>query len=67
MKVRYNLKVMIILLLVRNFTPADEGIMAGGWNIAEVARNTFDLEDKVVGTLGAGTYRLSGSTTTQAF
>ena len=27
-----------ILLLVRNFVPAHEQIMAGGWNVAEVAR-----------------------------
>ena len=28
--------------------------MAGDWNVAAVARNAFDLEGKVVGTLGAG-------------
>lgn len=28
--------------------------MAGGWNVAAVAKNAFDLEGKVVGTLGAG-------------
>jgi len=46
--------VMSILLLVRNYTPAHEQIMAGDWNVAAVARNAFDLEGKVVGTLGAG-------------
>jgi lactate dehydrogenase-like 2-hydroxyacid dehydrogenase len=45
---------MSILLLVRNFTPAHEQIRAGNWNVAEVARNAYDLEGKVVGTLGAG-------------
>lgn len=46
--------VMSILLLVRNYTPAHEQIIAGDWNVAAVARNSFDLEGKVVGTLGAG-------------
>jgi len=46
--------VMTILCLVRNFVPAHEQIMAGSWNVAEVARNAYDLEGKVVGTLGAG-------------
>ncbi|TRM69380.1 hypothetical protein BD626DRAFT_391884 [Schizophyllum amplum] len=46
--------VMSILLLVRNFTPAHEMIERGDWNVSEVARNAFDLENKVVGTLGAG-------------
>jgi formate dehydrogenase len=45
---------MTILLLVRNYTPAHEQIISGGWNVAQVAKNTFDLEGKVVGTLGAG-------------
>lgn len=43
-----------ILTLVRNYTPAHEQIMAGDWNVAAVAKNAFDLEGKVVGTLGAG-------------
>lgn len=38
---------MTILTLVRNFVPAHEQIMAGGWNVGDVARNTFDLEGKV--------------------
>jgi lactate dehydrogenase-like 2-hydroxyacid dehydrogenase len=46
--------IMSILLLVRNYTPAHEMIRAGNWNVAEVARNAYDLEGKVVGTLGAG-------------
>jgi len=46
--------VMSILLLVRNYTPAHEQIIGGDWNVAAVARNAFDLEGKVVGTLGAG-------------
>jgi D-isomer specific 2-hydroxyacid dehydrogenase, NAD binding domain len=45
---------MSILLLVRNFLPAHEMIERGDWKVADVARNAFDLEGKVVGTIGAG-------------
>ncbi|KAI0642499.1 NAD-dependent formate dehydrogenase [Trametes meyenii] len=45
---------MSILLLVRNFVPAHEQIERGDWQVSEVARNAFDLEGKVIGTLGAG-------------
>ena len=45
---------MDILLLVRNFVPAHEMIERGAWTVSEVARNAFDLEGKVVGTIGAG-------------
>lgn len=46
--------VMSILLLVRNFVPAHEMIERGDWMVSEVARNAYDLEGKVVGTIGAG-------------
>ncbi|KZS93925.1 NAD-dependent formate dehydrogenase [Sistotremastrum niveocremeum HHB9708] len=46
--------VMSILLLVRNFVPAHEMIERGDWQVSQVARNAFDLEGKVVGTIGAG-------------
>nr|BDI62034.1 NAD-dependent formate dehydrogenase [Trametes versicolor] len=46
--------IMSILLLVRNFVPAHEMIERGDWQVSEVARNAFDLEGKVVGTIGAG-------------
>ncbi|KAH9931085.1 NAD-dependent formate dehydrogenase [Epithele typhae] len=46
--------VMSILLLVRNFIPAHEMIERGDWMVSEVARDAFDLEGKVVGTIGAG-------------
>ncbi|RSH80810.1 formate dehydrogenase (NAD+) [Saitozyma podzolica] len=46
--------VMSILLLIRNYTPAHEQIVGGEWDVAPVARLSFDLEDKVVGTIGAG-------------
>ncbi|KAF8603542.1 NAD-dependent formate dehydrogenase [Ceratobasidium sp. AG-I] len=45
---------MNILLLVRNFTPAHEMIERGDWTVSDIARNAFDLEGKVVGTIGAG-------------
>ena len=46
--------VMSILLLVRNFVPAHEMIERGDWDVSSIARNAFDLEGKVVGTIGAG-------------
>ncbi len=45
---------MTILALVRNYTPAHEMIEAGDWNVARVAKNEYDLENKVVGTVGVG-------------
>ncbi|KAJ3735510.1 NAD-dependent formate dehydrogenase [Lentinula guzmanii] len=46
--------VMNILTLVRNFIPAHEMIERGDWQVSDVARNAFDLEGKVIGTIGAG-------------
>ncbi|KAJ8090379.1 formate dehydrogenase (NAD+) [Marasmius tenuissimus] len=46
--------VMSILLLVRNFVPAHEMIERGDWQVSDIARQAFDLEGKVVGTIGAG-------------
>ncbi|KAM9889891.1 hypothetical protein OXX79_011812 [Metschnikowia pulcherrima] len=45
---------MTILDLVRNFVPAHEQAVKGGWDIAAVAKDTYDLEGKVVATVGAG-------------
>jgi len=45
---------MNILLLVRNFVPAHEMSERGDWKVSDIARNAFDLEGKVIGTLGAG-------------
>jgi formate dehydrogenase len=45
---------MTILVLVRNFVPAHEQIQAGDWDVAAAAKNEFDLEDKVVGTVAVG-------------
>ncbi|WFD47892.1 formate dehydrogenase [Malassezia furfur] len=46
--------VMTILVLVRNFVPAHNQYVNGTWNVAEVAMNSYDVENKVVGTLGIG-------------
>ncbi|KAK4467069.1 formate dehydrogenase [Cladorrhinum samala] len=46
--------VMTILVLVRNFVPAHEQVEAGRWDVAEAAKNEFDLEGKVVGTVAVG-------------
>ena len=46
--------VMTILTLVRNFVPAHEMIQAGEWDVAAAAKNEFDLENKVVGTVAVG-------------
>lgn len=46
--------VMTILVLIRNFVPAHEQIERGDWNVAAVAKQEYDLENKVVGTVGVG-------------
>jgi len=46
--------VMMILTLVRNYMPANQQVSSGGWDVAEIAQDAYDLENKVVGTLGAG-------------
>ncbi|MCJ1462532.1 formate dehydrogenase (NAD+) [Pseudocyphellaria aurata] len=46
--------VMTILALVRNFVPAHEQIQAGDWDVAGAAKNEYDLENKVVGTVAVG-------------
>jgi formate dehydrogenase len=46
--------VMQILALVRNYLPAYEQVLAGGWDIAAIAARSHDLEDKTVGIVGMG-------------
>ncbi|KAI9719845.1 MAG: formate dehydrogenase (NAD+) [Chrysothrix sp. TS-e1954] len=46
--------VMTILNLVRNYTPSREMIGRGDWDVAAVAKNEYDLEDKTVGTVAVG-------------
>ncbi|PMB68843.1 Formate dehydrogenase [Beauveria bassiana] len=46
--------VMTILVLVRNFVPAHEQVARGDWDVAAVAKQEYDLENKVVGTVAVG-------------
>ncbi|KAK8929394.1 Formate dehydrogenase [Metarhizium anisopliae BRIP 53293] len=46
--------VMTILILIRNFVPAHEQVERGDWDVAAVAKQEYDLENKVVGTVGVG-------------
>ncbi|MGZ4390241.1 MAG: NAD-dependent formate dehydrogenase, partial [Gaiellaceae bacterium] len=46
--------VMLILSLVRNYLPSHEWAVRGGWNIADCASRSYDLEGMQVGTVGAG-------------
>ncbi|WP_240432641.1 NAD-dependent formate dehydrogenase [Rubrobacter indicoceani] len=46
--------VMQILALVRNFIPAYNDVVSGGWSIGEIAAKSHDLENKTVGIYGAG-------------
>lgn len=46
--------VMQILTLMRNYLPAYEDVVNGGWNIGEIASLSHDLEAKVVGIFGMG-------------
>ena len=46
--------VMMILALVRNYIPSYQTVIAGGWDIADCAARSYDLEGMQVGTVGAG-------------
>jgi formate dehydrogenase len=46
--------VMMILSLVRNYLPAHEWAVKGGWNIADCVEQSYDLEGMHVGTVAAG-------------
>ncbi|CAR29868.1 ZYRO0G18876p [Zygosaccharomyces rouxii] len=43
-----------ILVLVRNYNGGHRQAVNGEWDIAGVAKNEYDLEDKVISTVGAG-------------
>jgi formate dehydrogenase len=45
---------MMILGLVRNYIPSYQQVVAGGWNIADCAARSYDLEAMQVGTVAAG-------------
>lgn len=46
--------VMMILALVRNYLPSHQWVASGGWNIADCAARSYDLEGMHVGTVAAG-------------
>ena len=46
--------VMMILALVRNYIPSYQWVTTGGWNIADCAARSYDLEAMHVGTVAAG-------------
>lgn len=46
--------IMLILNLVRNFVPSHKIALEGTWDIAGAAKEEYDLEDKVIGTVGSG-------------
>jgi formate dehydrogenase len=47
-------EVLRLLVLLRNFPPGWKQVSEGGWNVAEICHRSYDLMDKVVGTVGAG-------------
>src|SRR5271154_4249815 len=46
--------VMMILALVRNYIPAYQWVVKGGWNIADCVARSYDVEGVHVGTVAAG-------------
>jgi formate dehydrogenase len=46
--------VMTVLALVRNYLPSHRWVLDGGWNIADCAARSYDVEGMHVGTVAAG-------------
>jgi formate dehydrogenase len=46
--------VMMILSLVRNYIPQYKQVLSGEWQIADCAKDSYDLEGMQVGLIGAG-------------
>lgn len=46
--------VMAILALARNYLPSHDWVRRGGWNIADCAARSYDIEGMQVGTVAAG-------------
>ena len=46
--------VMMILALVRNYLPSWDVVRTGGWNIADCAARSYDVEGMHIGTVAAG-------------
>ena len=45
---------MMILSLVRNYIPAYNWVIKGGWNIADCVSRSYDIEGMNIGTVAAG-------------
>ena len=58
--------VMMILGLVRNYIPSYQDVVEGGWNIADCAARSYDVEGMQVGTVAAGPHRLGGAAAAEA-
>ncbi|CAO1617150.1 unnamed protein product [Sympodiomycopsis kandeliae] len=46
--------IMTMLILVRNYNVGHAQAVGGTWQVSQIARDAFDLENKVIGTIGAG-------------
>ncbi len=46
--------VMMILGLVRNYIPSHQVVLDGGWDIADCAARSYDVEGMSIGTVAAG-------------
>ena len=46
--------VMMIVSLVRNYLPAHQIVLDGGWNIADAVARSYDVEGMHIGTVAAG-------------
>ena len=46
--------VMMIVSMVRNYIPAHQMVLDGGWNIADAVARSYDVEGMHVGTVAAG-------------
>jgi len=46
--------IMHMLVLIRNFVPAYKQVINGEWDIASIADQAYDLENKHIGVVGSG-------------
>ncbi|CAI5755892.1 unnamed protein product [Candida verbasci] len=46
--------IMTMLILIRNYNEGHYQALSGGWDVAAVAKNEWDIEGKVISTIGAG-------------
>ena len=45
---------MMVLALARNYLPSHEWVLKKGWNIADCAARSYDIEGMTIGIVGAG-------------